>query len=152
MPKSQEVPKKEFNELTRRIVKISRKWRKLLLLDHWSITVFVANEMATEEGAYHPQDINGYWEVAMSTTSDPYYMTASITVYAPIVRDFDDAQIEESLVHEYMHVYVSSMVKGKHLKEEEAVVTLLARTMLGLQNEGNNKKSRPRRSTPAVKK
>lgn len=119
-------------------------------MDHWDIKVIAVNDRADDEhGSYHPQDVNGYWDVVASTASDPYYMTASISVYIPVIRDFTDDRIEESLIHEFMHIYVSPMVKGKHLKEEEAVVTLLARTLMSL-NESNNKKPRPSSSpTPA---
>jgi hypothetical protein len=143
MSQPEVLSRKEAGIQKRRVLSLVNRWKKIFLLGHWEIKIIPENEVRGDgdKSSYHPQDVNGYWECVMSTSSDPYYMQASIFAYLPIIKDLNDKRLEEALVHEFMHIYLSPMTHTKHKKEEELVATTLARTFVRLR-EGGDKKSR----------
>jgi hypothetical protein len=131
MSSYEKLTPKEALKQEKRVRLFFKKWVNKLQLDIWDIKLSIENGYETKENlGYHPQAVGDTWESVMSTTSDPWYMQATITCFLPIVALLDDEKLEETVVHEFMHVYLAPMSSKKFGKEEELVATLLARTFM----------------------
>jgi len=73
--------------------------------------------------------VKDIWDIVMTTQVDPYYLEANITVYLPTIKEFNDDEVEESFLHECCHVMVALISRNTKEKEEELVVTSLARAI-----------------------
>lgn len=123
---------REYEFEKKRIRKLIKKWVKPIGLDWWTINfVFERQEKNPyEKFDYSPKDINGIWACAMDTRADPYYLTATITCYLPILKNIDDSDLEEYFLHELMHVFLRPMHNKQTAKEEELVATKLAQAFV----------------------
>lgn len=123
---------KEYKEQKQRIRKLIKKWVQPLGLNWYSIEFIYERVIKPDDRqtAYSPKNVSGYWQTVMDTTADPYYCTASVTCYLPIVKDLNDRELEETFLHELMHIFLSSMHDKKSAKEEEQVATRLAKAFI----------------------
>lgn len=118
----------EYEKQKGRVVQIIDKWRDALWLNSWRlIHAFERQERAEdrERGYAVAADVLVQWE----------YLCADFKWYLPIVALLADDVLEEYVVHEFGHVLVSEMVKGKKDPHEERVVTHLARVLTSLMQE-----------------
>jgi hypothetical protein len=141
----------------KRVIELANKWFNLLNLYHWRI-LFTFKSKKEEEGvAYRPGElkvIDNAWEITMSTVVDPYYLVAKITVWLPVIKEMDDDELEETFLHECVHIMVSPISKPNKSKEEELVATTIARALkntFDITNGNNNtdtRRSTRKRTTP----
>ena len=131
MLKQQLLSEKEIAKQDKRVRKFANKWIGKLQLDLWEINLVMENSYEESDNmGYHPQAVDGVWEAVMSTSADPWYMVATIYCFLPVIVNMTDARLEESIIHEFMHVYLAPLSSNKHKKEEEMVATHLARTFM----------------------
>lgn len=134
MLKQQVLSEKEVVRQDKRVRKFANKWISKLQLDIWEVNLVMENDYEeNREMGYHPQAVDGVWESVMSTSADPWYMSATIYCHLPVIANMTDQRLEESIIHEFMHVYLSPMSSNKYKKEEEMVATLLARTFMRME-------------------
>lgn len=129
----------EYQHELRRVRKLKKKWIANLGLRRWSLAFHYYQERKSpsESMSYSPKNVNGVWECAMDTTCDPYYQDAAISIYLPVCKDLDDAQLELTFLHECMHILLSWMHHPKTAKEEELVATTLAQAFVWTSKEGS---------------
>jgi len=122
---------KEYRQQKQRVRKLIKKWVRPLGLNWWRID-FAYERINKHEGqpTYAPMDVGGYFEVVMETRCDPYYLKAHITVYLQVTQDLDDDDLEQSFLHELMHVFLSPMKTKQKAGEEELVATKLAQAFM----------------------
>ncbi len=132
---------REYEFQKARIRKLTKKWVKPLGLNWWRIDFFYSRHKHNENDTYDysPKDIKGHWVSAMDTRADPYYLTATITFYLPILESIDDDELEEYYVHELMHIFLRPMHEKKTAAQEELVATKLAQAFIwSLKRRGVN--------------
>jgi len=66
----------------------------------------------------------------MATRADYNYLQATIIAYLPQVKELTDDDLEETYLHECMHILLSPMKHKSLAKEEELVATQLARAFI----------------------
>ena len=129
---------KEYNLQKSRMRKLAKKWVKPLGLNWWRMEFIYhrESENSGEPSAYSPKlNSSGQrWVVTMSTSADPYYRKAMISVYIPEIIDLADDELEETFLHELMHVFLSPMKSQKYAKEEEFVAQSLAQAFIWIKN------------------
>lgn len=135
----------------KRITKLADKWLGILGLRHWRIYFVFEKEKEDRNTRYNPGElkiVGDEWDIVMCTQVDPYYLEAHITVYLPTIKDFDDDEVEESFLHECCHIMVALISRNKKEKEEELVVTSLARAIKNSYdtNKNGSRKINTRRS------
>lgn len=129
---------KEYGKQKKRISGLFNKWLKLLNFRGWLVTVEYVREQQPEPNTdYAPKSIGGRWAAALTTTCDPYYLTAQIRAYLLQTRDVEDDDLEEYFVHELMHILLSLMHSKRMAKEEEQVATKLAQEFIALHKRKN---------------
>lgn len=127
---------KEYEAQKKRIRRLTKKWFHKLGLGWWKIDIEYSRVSSDpfEKTAYSPKLISGKWVSVMATSADPWYRKALITCYLPEVSTLDDEELEETYLHELMHVFLSPMKNPKFAKEEEAVAQSLAKAFIWSQN------------------
>lgn len=120
---------KEYKREKQRIQKLIEKWVRPIGLGWWRIKFEYEREEpdSREKTAYAPKVVGDYWRSVMVTTCDPNYLRASVVSYLTQTRNIDDEELEETFVHELMHIFLAPMSHEDHAAEEERVATLLAR-------------------------
>lgn len=101
------------------------KWIGRTWLGWWRIEVRGLN-------AYEYAKLNTEVDVHSSLAfceSDWRYMTAVIKVNLDLLKEIDDKDLEEIVVHELMHVILNEMREGG-TGHEERVATFLARSFI----------------------
>lgn len=133
---------KEYEQQKNRIRKLIKKWVKPLGLNWWRIDFEYKreNKSILESTNYSPKDINGNWVCAMDTRADPYYLTACVTCYLPVLVNVDDEDLEEYFLHELMHIFLRPMRHKKTANEEELVATKLAQAFIWSQDKAHGRK------------
>jgi len=123
---------KGYNLQLKRVRALKKKWFSKLGMGWWKIDInyYDIPRKADLKTAYSPKIMNGYWESAMVTCCDPFYLTASIEVYTPIIKNMSDEELEETFLHECMHIFLSPMHAQKTADQEEQVATRLARAFI----------------------
>jgi hypothetical protein len=136
---------KEYETQKGRIKKLTAKWVKAIGLGWYKINIeYIREEKQPENTDYSPKVIDGKWVTALDTSCDPYYLTAQIRCYLPILKDMDDEDLEEYFLHELMHIFLSPMHTKAKAKEEELVCTKLAQAFVWSQDIPKEKaKKRP---------
>lgn len=108
------------------------KWTEILRLNAWSITIQYGDEELDESG-----ECPSGWLAAMSCSVQWQYLVARIRVNLRACLEMDDADLENSVLHELAHVYLGEMQEidtdGCH---EERVASMLARSWGWAQNAG----------------
>jgi len=102
------------------------KWLKPLGLLWWKITIVYLDdpkELAQKE--FYRDDET----VLARTYSDWRYGTATIYFNMPAFDGMDDAEVENTVVHELAHILVNEMREGE-MHHEERVVTGLTKAFL----------------------
>ena len=128
--------KKEFNVQKKRVLAAYHKWKPLLKLDNWKITLEILDEEESPQTEYPRGElrvVDSRLEAVMKNYADPYYLDAGITVYAPTLESYSDEDIEEFVLHELMHIILSPLFPNKKNSQEESVATLLARSFLQVE-------------------
>ena len=118
----------------KRIIDLANKWFQLLNLYQWKIMFSFKEKKESIDAVYKPGElkmVDDIWEIAMTTQVDPYYLQAKITVWLPVIADMDDDELEETFLHECIHIMVSPISRPNKSKEEELVATNIAR---GIKN------------------
>lgn len=119
---------KEYRNQKNRLRKLIKKWHTKIGMSWWKVDYVYSrtNKQNESDATYRPID----YICLMDTSTDFYYLDARITFYLPTVKDTEDDVLEESLIHEYMHVYLNPLKDDNKAKEEELVATKLARAIL----------------------
>ena len=121
----------EFEQLKLRIGTIADEWLKCLGLQWWKLSFYYYRDSAS----YHescPEDISlksqAYTSVSWA------YLDAAIHFNLPLCIDSSDVELEEIVVHEYMHILVHEMRSVANceceqfdIRHEERVCTTLQR-------------------------
>lgn len=132
---------KEYKQQKERVRKLIKRWVRPLGLNWWKIDfVYERSEKTQDDTDYSPKAIKGKWTCALDTSCDPYYLTAEIRAFLPILQDINDEDLEEYFVHELMHVFLSPMHSKKTAKEEEQVATKLAQAFIWSRDSEKPKK------------
>ena len=120
---------KEYAFQKKRVLDLRKKWHSLLGLGWWKVEFNFCREPkdSSEKSTYAPKAVGGFWSVVMETSSDPYYLTANVTCYLTECMKLDDSDLEETYLHEMMHIFLAPMQHNKKSGEEERVATSLAR-------------------------
>jgi hypothetical protein len=125
---------KDYKIQKKRIQKLIDKWIQPLGLNWWRIDIAYERERKSEgKTEYAPTDINGEWDTIFDVRCDHNYGKAYITCHLLVTRSLTDAELEESFVHELMHIFVSPMHTKQKAGEEELVATRLAKGLLWLE-------------------
>ena len=123
----------EHEQLQSRIQTIADAWQKPLGLRWWHISFYYHRDSA----AFHescPDDIS--LESMAYTSASWAYLDAAVHFNLPLLTHSDDTELEEMVVHEYMHIIVHEMRAGTRcdceydIRHEERVCTMLARAFV----------------------
>lgn len=128
---------KQYREQKARVEKIWDEWYDILAMWWWRIDR--TWDRAREENNY---------DCIAKTSSNWQYRTAHITFYLPTALDLDDSHLEESIVHEFVHVLLAPIqdMRDDQAREiTEHTVTTVARTLIWAKEAGQkNGKSKDR--------
>lgn len=120
---------KEYRKQRKRVKDLVKKWHHKLGMSWWKVDYVYERDTKKERNTnYDCANIDS--EVVADTTTDFWYGWATITFYLPVVSGRTDDELEEDLLHEYMHVFVKPLQDENRSKEEELVVTRLARAFI----------------------
>lgn len=136
---------REFNEQKKRIQALIDKWKDPLGLGWWQINFNYCREGEIERT--HGDDPEARFTALMDVQSEWQYLHASVRVNMPKLAQVDDEDLEQSFVHELMHIYVSEMqvpawadapaeIIQSLRDHEERVVTMLARAVCWVRQQG----------------
>jgi len=119
---------KEFNVLKGKIDRIVKWWIKQSGLGWWRVAV----EYEREDKEL---DATGKYALAAETTAKWQYLDATIifNMRALTERSLDD--LEGTIVHELMHIFVNEM-RERGLLHEERVATSLAKGFIWIRDAG----------------
>lgn len=124
---------KEYNTEKKRIKKYINKWGRPIGLGYWKIS------FGFERVDYHRSITDGKRMIDESVhavcDANSNYLDATITFYLRNTIKSDDAELEETVVHELMHIFLSPMSTEKTIDEEERVATMLSRSFINIENE-----------------
>lgn len=90
-------------------------WVHWLGLGYWHVTLCFSNETS-------PRD-NGYF-LAGSCDCDWRYQTATVTIHPKAIKHLDKAEIEKTVIHELIHVFLNEM-REEGIDHEERTATQL---------------------------
>lgn len=129
---------KEYRFEKKRIEKLIKKWRTPLGLGWWNIQFTFEREEPELRGEheYAPKDMNGNWIVVADTRVDPYYLRAFMRFFVLQTQSLKDDELEDTFLHECMHILLSPMHSKSTSKEEETVATKLAQAFVWVMNNG----------------
>lgn len=110
-----------------RVENLVARWKPRLKLDHWKIAIHPAKEppINTKKGFAEVLAISGDWR----------YMKAMIFVRTANTPKFEEAQLEQSVVHELAHLLLNELAdstRADYEDHEERVCSLLTSVFLGL--------------------
>lgn len=131
----------QFNEQVVRVQKVVDYWWKALELDARGFVLKI-NYNREER---HEEEDNQIWRTFMEIGTSWQYQHADMAVWIPECYHQSDEQIEEDVVHEFMHMLVNEMRADPKIgpkdedsidlhNHEERVVTSLARSLTHLRN------------------
>lgn len=136
---------KEFKAQKLRIKKLTKKWHSDLGLGWYQVrhTYHRVRQEAGTPTAYAPKAIKGVWETPMSVVCDPNYGMATINYHLPVCAELDDAELEDTFLHECMHIFLSPLRTGTKLSgAEESVATRLAYAVKWVREGALKKKTK----------
>lgn len=102
------------------------EWTHKTWLGWWNIKVAFHNSL---EFARHTDECDDPETLLATCESDWRYMTAAIHVNVDLLEEQDEADIEEYVVHELMHIILREMHE-QDMDHEERVATFLARSFI----------------------
>ena len=134
---------KEYEFQKKRIRRLIKKWIKPIGLNWWKIDIEYDRGIRDDNSnpAYSPKVVKGKWVTMMETNCDPYYLKANIVCYLPDVARIEDEELEETFLHELMHIFLSPMKSKQKAKEEELVATKLAQAFIWSKHVKHGKKT-----------
>lgn len=115
---------------SKRVKEIMEKWLEPLGLAHWRIDVlWIDEKLKNDDGD----------DVAFRINVLPQYMSAEIRAYAPTLFSLTDQVLEEYVVHELMHIFLSEL---EHEQDDyhwhaERICTMLAKAFRWVWKAGN---------------
>ena len=128
----------EYQREKARVLKALKKWKKRLV-KHWDVAYEFSEVI---------EDAKSGFATVMQCHAQWPYRKARISVALDNTQDMDDARLENSVVHEFLHAVINQMreyvpsncpncgsdrtVADGALKHEEAVVQNLADIILGV--------------------
>lgn len=116
---------KEFEALKKRIDKYCKKWRAMLGLKWWRIKYVWDRESKGQDTG-----TSQYQEAASTSVQWPY-LDATITFNMPCLISETDEELEDSILHEHIHVLVNEMRNfDDGVCHEERVVSTLTNAFL----------------------
>ena len=121
---------KEYNAQRTRVRKIIKKWHQSLGLNWWRVTYTFKREKAEREN-----DEDKDWATTAKCIASPNYLDATIIFYLPEVATMPDEELEETVLHEMMHIFLSPMSTKEKDDQEELVATTLARAFTFAAND-----------------
>ena len=113
----------EYEEQKQRAEAVFEKWSRTLGLGWWDVKAFYHRESPPRDG--------NYFSPVMCVECEWRYLLASIHIYVPEIVNMSDDDLEESILHEIAHIFVSELrgqTPDDHLNHEERVVTWMARS------------------------
>lgn len=116
---------KEYNEQRTRVRKLIKKWHQTLGLNWWRLKYEFKREKSEKDS-----DDDKDWATTARCIASPNYLDATIIFYLPEIATMDDNELEETVLHEMMHVFLSPMSTKEKDDEEERVATTLARAFI----------------------
>jgi hypothetical protein len=131
-----EALQQEMTKQKERLSKYMDKWIALLLLDRWSIGVdYHAHKCEDDPGTN--AEVSVLWE----------YKSADLAFYLPQFDGYADNHVELIVVHELCHILVNMMKRerGKEDPHEERTVTEIARALLHVDRQRQEKQGAKRR-------
>lgn len=125
----------EYEVQQARVQALFSKWVKPLGLGWWVITTEWVREYKNAEPKGKVFGTNER-DVCLNCSASWKYGTATIRCYLPLIADMSDTELEQSIVHELMHIMVNECrVDGDDwLDHEERVCTTLAKAFLWLRD------------------
>jgi len=116
---------REYNEQKKRVRVYIKKWHHSLGLSWWRMKYSFMREQAERDN-----DDDKDWKTCARCIASPDYLNAEIIFYLPEIIDMPEEELEETVLHEMMHVFVSPMSVKEKNNEEERTVTTLARALI----------------------
>ena len=121
---------KTYNKQKKRILKFIDKWRAPLGLNWWKIDIEYLRA-----GFENAIDGEGFRTIAVCN-SKWQYLEACIKFDIPAVAGLNDSDLEDVVVHEFMHIFLCEMREYSEERKdhEERVATQLANAFQWLWN------------------
>lgn len=123
---------KEYRIQKKRIIKIWDKWYKTLGMHWWRVDRYWERDYCEDSSS-----------TLMITNSNWEYRTGSIRIYVPSCAEITDEHLEESMVHEFVHILMAPL---QDLRDDQArqitehTVVTLARSIIWSREAGNKDK------------
>lgn len=90
---------KEFKQLQRKIVKLSREWRDKLGLSSYRLH-HTWNRETKDKVDNCGAEVSMRWE----------YLEADFTWYMPALQELNDDELEETVIHEFCHILIAPLM------------------------------------------
>jgi hypothetical protein len=107
------------------------RWGDPLGLVLWSI------RFAWDRTAAKDDERGSNWRKHFQVSADWRYLDALVTAYLPNLEPLDDAMLEQSFLHECMHIFLNELRGTSFTKDfgarEERVATVLAKAFQGVR-------------------
>jgi hypothetical protein len=135
---------KEYEIEKKRIRALANRWIRPLGLNWWKL------DFEYERFDFH-EEIDDKGEstvdkgVIACCSASPEYLEAKIVFYLRKTKSLSDDDLEDTFVHELMHVFVSPMSTKETVKQEEFTATTLARAFIWLRKEVENELEKERK-------
>jgi len=100
------------------------KWQPLLLPGDWHVSHSFQDKPFSDEAANVDARVQAQWE----------YQNATVEWSVPVLADESDAVVEQAVVHEFVHIIIDQISPDVRTKDEERVVTALARAFMRVDN------------------
>lgn len=124
---------KEYETEKKRIRKYIDQWARPIGLGYWKI------DFVFERVNYQKSITDGKRMIDESVHAEcdvrPNYLEATITFYLRNTIKVDKDELEETVVHELMHIFLSPMSTKDTMDPEEIVATTLSRGFIKIRNE-----------------
>ncbi len=118
------MKERTVEQLRKTINKYVKKWKSNLFLGMWTIN-FRIRDYITDDG--------GSYRTCAECTSSWKYFTADIDFNYVQLKEMEDQEIEEVVIHELIHIVVNELREGG-IEHEERIVSHLTMATKRLSN------------------